>query len=137
MLLASAARAADYPPPQHGDWVAHDFRFHTGETMPELKLHYLTIGAPSGQPVLILHGTAQTASAMLTPDFAGELFGPGQPLDASKYLHDHPGRDRHRRVLETVGRHARRVPALRLRRHGRRAAPAADGGARGHSICAW
>ena len=80
-----AAAAADYPAPKEGDWVARDFRFHTGEVMPELRLHYTTIGAPSGEPVLVLHGTAGSGAGMLNQDFAGELFGPGQALDASKY----------------------------------------------------
>ena len=84
-LIAFSAVAADYPTPQEGDWVAPDFRFHTGEVMPDLRLHYTTVGAPSGQPVLILHGTAQSGTAMLSPVFAAELFGQGQPLDASKY----------------------------------------------------
>ena len=77
--------AADYPAPKEGDWVPKNFKFHTGETMPELKLHYTTVGAPTGQPVLVLHGSGGSAASMLTPTFAGELFGPGQPLDASKY----------------------------------------------------
>ena len=54
--------------------------------MPELRLHYTTVGAPPAKPVLILHGTAGSGAAMLSPAFAGELFGPGQPLDASKYF---------------------------------------------------
>ncbi|WP_038971292.1 alpha/beta fold hydrolase [Bradyrhizobium genomosp. III] len=77
--------AADYPAPKQGDWIARDFKFHTGETMPELKLHYTTIGEPSGQPVLVLHGTGGSGTSMLSPAFAEELFGAGQPLDASKY----------------------------------------------------
>ena len=85
-LLAAPVRAADYPAPQEGDWIAKDFTFHTGEVMPELKLHYTTIGAPGGQPVLVLHGSGGSAQNMLTPAFAGELFGPGQPLDAAKYF---------------------------------------------------
>ena len=84
-LIALPAFAADYPAPKEGDWIAKDFRFHTGETMPEVRLHYTTVGDPSGQPVLVLHGTAGSAASMLTPAFAGELFGHGQPLDASKY----------------------------------------------------
>lgn len=91
-LLAAAllsfsipARAADYPAPKQGDWVARDFKFHTGEVMPDLKLHYTTVGEPTGQPVLVLHGTGGSGASMLTPAFAGELFGAGQPLDASKY----------------------------------------------------
>ena len=85
MLVSVTAMAADYPAPKEGDWVAKDFKFHTGEVMPELKLHYTTVGEPNGQPVLVLHGSGGSAASMLTPSFAGELFGPGQPLDASKY----------------------------------------------------
>jgi homoserine O-acetyltransferase/O-succinyltransferase len=84
--MIGAATAADYPAPAEGDWTAKDFRLHTGEIMPELRLHYTTVGAPSGQPVLILHGTTGSGTSLLTPGFAGELFGPGQPLDASKYF---------------------------------------------------
>jgi homoserine O-acetyltransferase len=84
-MTSPVARAADYPAPKQGDWIAKNFKFHTGETMPELRLHYATIGEPTGQPVLVLHGSGGSAASMLTPTFAGELFGPGQPLDASKY----------------------------------------------------
>jgi len=84
-LTSFTAVAADYPAPKQADWIARDFRFHTGETMPELRLHYTTIGEPTGQPVLVLHGTGGDASRMLTAEFAGNLFGPGKPLDASKY----------------------------------------------------
>jgi len=85
-LTALPGLAADYPAPKEGDWVVRDFRFHTGEVLPELKLHYATVGAPTGEPVLILHGTTQSGASMLAPAFAGELFGPGQPLDASRYF---------------------------------------------------
>jgi homoserine O-acetyltransferase len=84
-LASIAAAAADYPAPKQGDWIARDFKFHTGEVMPELRIHYTTVGEPTGQPVLMLHGTTGSAASMLTPGFAGELLGPGQPLDASKY----------------------------------------------------
>ncbi|MGI8524741.1 MAG: alpha/beta fold hydrolase [Pseudolabrys sp.] len=84
-LFATAALSADYPAPKQGEWIAKDFKFHSGETMPELRLHYTTVGEPSGQPVLVLHGTGGSAASQLTPAFAGELFGPGQPLDATKY----------------------------------------------------
>ncbi len=84
-LISVTAMAADYPAPKQGDWTLKDFKFHTGETMPELRLHYTTVGEPTGQPVLVLHGTGGSAASMLTPAFAGVLFGPGQPLDASKY----------------------------------------------------
>ena len=88
-LLASIAvsvRAADYPAPKEADWMARAFRFHSGETLPEVRLHYTTIGAPSGEPVLLLHGTAGAGATLLGKDFAGELFGPGRPLDASRYF---------------------------------------------------
>jgi len=80
------ALAANYPAPQEADWVAPDFRFHTGEVLPAVRLHYTTIGNPAGEPVLILHGTGQSGSAMLAPYFANELFGPNQALDATKYF---------------------------------------------------
>ncbi|WP_315730079.1 MULTISPECIES: alpha/beta fold hydrolase [unclassified Bradyrhizobium] len=85
LLSSMAARASDYPPPKQGDFVVKDFKFHTGESLPELRLHYVTVGEPSGQPVLVLHGTGGSAASMLTPAFAGELFGKDQPLDATKY----------------------------------------------------
>jgi homoserine O-acetyltransferase/O-succinyltransferase len=85
VLLVAAAHAADFPPAQEAEVTLRDFRFHTGETLPELRMHYRTMGSPSGEPVLILHGTAQSGAAMMAPAFAGALFGPGQPLDTSKY----------------------------------------------------
>ena len=85
-LLASfAALAQNYPAPQEGSWVVRDFKFHTGEVLPELRLHYRTIGAPTGEPVIVMHGTTGSGAGFLTPAFAGELFGPGQPLDAKRY----------------------------------------------------
>lgn len=84
--IAMSAQGQGYPAPREGTWTAKDFRFHNGEVMPELRLAYTTIGDPGGEPVLILHGTGGSAGSMLTPGFAGELFGPGQPLDATKYF---------------------------------------------------
>jgi homoserine O-acetyltransferase len=83
--ISYAATAADYPAPKQGDWIAKNFKFHTGDVMSELRLHYTTIGEPTGQPILVLHGSGGSAASMLTPAFAGELYGPGQPFDASKY----------------------------------------------------
>ena len=85
LLGSGAVRAADYPAPVQADYVVPEFRFHDGTTIKDLKLHYTTVGAKTGEPVLVLHGTAGTGSGMLNPPFAGELFGPGQPLDAAKY----------------------------------------------------
>jgi len=84
-ITAIAGNAAAFPTPKEGDWTIRDFRFRSGEVIPELLIHYTTIGAPTGEPVLILHGTSQSGASMLGPDFGGELFGAGQPFDASRY----------------------------------------------------
>ena len=68
-LAALPSLAANAPAPKEGDWVVRDFRFHTGEVLPELRLHYTTVGAPTGTPVLILHGT--TGSSGCTGSAAG------------------------------------------------------------------
>ena len=85
LWIALTAWAAEYPAPREASWVARDFKLHTGEVMPQLTLNYRTIGSPTGEPVLVLHGTAGSGASMLTPAFAGELFGAGQPLDAARY----------------------------------------------------
>lgn len=88
-LLAAAlgpAQAAAPPAPVQGDWRVTDFRFHTGQVLPELNLHYTTLGDPSHEAVLVLHGTGGSGASMLSAGFGGELFGPGQPLDASRYF---------------------------------------------------
>jgi homoserine O-acetyltransferase len=85
LLAPLPALAADFPAPQQGDWIARDFKFRSGEVMPELRLHYATVGDPKGEPVLVLHGTSGSAESMLGADYAGALFGPGKPLDASRY----------------------------------------------------
>jgi homoserine O-acetyltransferase len=84
-VLFALPAFAQHPQPKEGTWVAKDFRFSTGEVFPELRLHYTTIGSPSNEAVLVLHGTGGSGTGMLGKDFGGELFGPGQPLDASKY----------------------------------------------------
>ena len=86
ILFTLPGLAADQPTPKEGSWVVRDFRFHTGEVLPELRLNYTTLGAPTGEPVLVLHGTAGSGTGMLAPGFGGELFGPGKPLDASRYF---------------------------------------------------
>jgi homoserine O-acetyltransferase/O-succinyltransferase len=75
-----------------GDWIARDFKFKSGETLPELRLHYTTLGAPSRDSagrvqnaVLILHGTGGRGDSFLSKNFSGELFGASQPLDAARY----------------------------------------------------
>src|SRR5271156_6023791 len=104
-LLAPASRAQQAPPPVaqpapasatsagtykplEGDYIAHDFHFKSGETLPELRLHYRTLGTPTRDAtgrvtnaVLILHGTGGWGGNFLSPQFAGVLYGPGQLLD--------------------------------------------------------
>lgn len=93
IILATAiARAAQTPVPIEDDFVLRDFHFAAGESLPELKIHYRTLGQPqrdaSGRvtnAVLILHSTSSEGSQFLRPEFAGELYGRGQPLDLEKY----------------------------------------------------
>jgi homoserine O-acetyltransferase/O-succinyltransferase len=92
-VAARIVAAADYPPPTEADFTIQNFKFGTGETLPQLRLHYRTIGTPrrdaSGvvqNAVLILHGTGGTGAGFLSQTFGGELFGAGQLLDATKYL---------------------------------------------------
>ena len=86
LLFSPAAFAADLPPVTEHDFVLKNFTFHTGETMPELKVHYRTMGSPSGIPVLVLHGTGGSGAAMAAERFAGQFFGKGQSLDAEKHF---------------------------------------------------
>jgi homoserine O-acetyltransferase len=85
--------AQDFPRPTEGDYVAHDFKFKSGESLPELKLHYATYGKPARDAkghvtnaVLVLHGTGGSGQQFVNARFAGVLFGPGQLLDASRYF---------------------------------------------------
>jgi homoserine O-acetyltransferase len=84
--VGGPAMAADVPAPQKKEWLAPQFRFHDGTVLPQLRIGYTTVGDPKGLPVVVLHGTAGSGDRMLTPAFAGELFGPDQPLDARKYF---------------------------------------------------
>ena len=100
LLLAAALGAtalaqaqANYPAPVEADYVARNFAFASGETLPELRLHYTTIGTPVRDAggtvrnaVLIMHGTGGSGRGFLSQNFAGQLFGPGQLLDATKYF---------------------------------------------------
>jgi homoserine O-acetyltransferase len=93
LSLATAASAAlAAPTPKQADFVIHDFAFRSGERLPELKIHYRTLGEPrrdaSGKivnAVLVLHGTGGSGAQFLRPQFADELYGPGQLLDISRY----------------------------------------------------
>ncbi|PKE31911.1 hypothetical protein CWS43_07670 [Rahnella sp. AA] len=78
--------ASSFPPPKEADWVAKEFTFNNGEKLNDLRIHYFTLGDKSKPAVLLLHGTNQPVSALLAQGFGGELFGPGQALDISKYF---------------------------------------------------
>jgi homoserine O-acetyltransferase/O-succinyltransferase len=93
ILAASFALAVDYPTPTEGDYTIRDFKFTSGETLPELRLHYRTLGKPekdaqgkTTNAVLIMHGTTGSGAQFIRPEFAGELFGKDQPLDATKFF---------------------------------------------------
>ena len=81
------------PPVTEGDFIVRNYQFRSGETLPEVRLHYRTLGAPQKDAngrvtnaVWIGHGTGGTGAQFLSRNFAGQLFGPGQPLDATKYF---------------------------------------------------
>jgi homoserine O-acetyltransferase len=93
ILAASFAFAADYPTLTEGDYTIRDFKFTSGETLPELRLHYRTLGKPekdaqgkTANAVLIMHGTTGSGAQFIRPEFAAELFGKDQPLDATKFF---------------------------------------------------
>jgi homoserine O-acetyltransferase len=93
ILDASFASATDYPAPTEGDYAIRDFKFASGEILPELRLHYRTLGKPekdargvTRNAVLIMHGTTGSGVQFIRPEFAGELFGKDQPLDATKFF---------------------------------------------------
>ena len=93
LLLVTGRGAAEYPVPVEGDFVIKDFAFRAGGRLPELRIHYRTVGTPRcnvggmvTNAVLIMHGTTGSGGGLIRPEFAGELFGPGQPLDAAKYF---------------------------------------------------
>jgi len=93
IFVAGFISAADYPTPTEGDFTIRDFKFQSGETLPELRIHYRTLGKPeknsegkTTNAVLIMHGTTGSGAQFIRPEFAGELFGKDQPLDATKFF---------------------------------------------------
>src|SRR5262249_32019360 len=85
--------AANYPPPTEGDFTIRNFQFTSGETLPELRIHHRTFGRPRTaakgvvrNAVLVMHGTGGNGGSLVRAEFAGELFAPGQLLDASRYF---------------------------------------------------
>ena len=93
LLALGGVCAAQYPAPTEGDFIIRNFRFTSGEMLPELRVHYRTIGKPTRDAqgvvrnaVLIMHGTGGNGANLLNPVFAGQLFGPGALLDAERYF---------------------------------------------------
>src|SRR5882724_13180485 len=93
LLAATSAWSADYPSPTENDFTIRDFKFTSGETLPELRLHYRTLGKPekdaqgkTTNAILIMHGTTGSGAQFIRPEFAGELFGKDQPLDATRFF---------------------------------------------------
>jgi homoserine O-acetyltransferase len=93
VCVSAQVKYTDYTfAPREGDFVTHDFKFSDGQTLAEVRLHYLTLGTPKRDAggkvtnaVMILHGTNRAGKVWLVSSFAGELFAPGRLLDASKY----------------------------------------------------
>ena len=92
LAIAVAAPAAAAPEVKEGDFVVRDFRFRNGETLPELRLHYRTLGTPRRDAqgrvtnaVMVLHGTGGSGAQFLRPQFADVLFAPGGELDPAKW----------------------------------------------------
>ncbi len=93
LVSAVATAQAQYPTLTESDFVLRNFRFASGEVLPELRIHYRTLGKPERDArgvvknaVLIMHGTGGSGAQFIRPEFAGELFGPGQLLDATRYF---------------------------------------------------
>src|SRR4030095_977844 len=93
LLISSAAQASVTDGATEGDYIAHDFILRSGEKMPELRLHYTTLGSPRRaalgsvkNAVMILHGTGGDGHQFFRPQFADVLFAPGALLDTTKYF---------------------------------------------------
>ncbi len=91
--IADLSAQPAYPAPVEGDFIVKDFKFESGESLPELKIHYRTVGTPRknaagvvSNGILILHGTGGSGRGFLNEGYAGRLFGKGQPLDAERYF---------------------------------------------------
>src|SRR4051794_41182648 len=91
LLFAAAPAAAASWPTSEGDFVIRDFHFKSGETLPELRIHYTTLGTPHrgadgeiDNAVMVLHGTGGSGKNFLVSQFADELYGPGQPFDITR-----------------------------------------------------
>jgi homoserine O-acetyltransferase len=93
IVVTRTVSAADYPAAVERDYTIRGFKFASGETVPELRIHYRTLGkidkdaqGKTRNAVLIMHGTTGSGAQFIRPEFAGELFGKDQPLDATKFF---------------------------------------------------
>jgi len=93
LMLAIQLRGADALAPQPGDYIIHNFKFQSGETLPEVRMHFVTFGTPQRDAkglvrnaVVVLHGTTGSSAQFLVTNFTDVLFGKGQLLDASRYF---------------------------------------------------
>ena len=119
--LRSTGQQTTAPEVTEGDFVVKNFKFRSDKSLPELRLHYTTLGKPVRDSegrvtnaVLILHGTGGTGHQFLQPIFAGELFGPGQILDTARYFIILPDGIGHGKSIETQRRAPRAFSAIRL-----------------------
>lgn len=93
LLICTSGFAQQLPKPTEGEFTANNFHFHSGETLPRIRLHYATYGTPTrdasgrvNNAVMVLHGTTGSGKQFVSDRFAGVLFGPGQLLDAGRYF---------------------------------------------------
>src|SRR5882724_6953103 len=92
VLVVFPLPAAEVPAPTESDYIISDFHFRSGETLPQMRMHYRAFGSPRRDArgvvrnaVLVLHGTTGSSTQFIRREFAGELFAPGQLLDAARY----------------------------------------------------
>ncbi len=93
VAVSAGLHGAEYPAPRESDYIIRNFKFASGETTPELRIHYRTLGkgekdeqGKTRNAVLIMHGTTGSGAQFIRPEFAGELFGKDQLLDATKFF---------------------------------------------------
>ena len=139
VLACARTGAAQYPTPIQGDVILKDFKFRSGETLPELRLHYRTLGKPERDAqgvvrnaVLIMHGTGGSGAQFIRPSSPAVVWS-RRTARCRAILHHPPRWHRPWQIEQAQRRAARTISALRLPRHGGGAVPAADGGTRRES----
>ncbi len=117
----SHAQATTVPAGTEADYVIRDFHFKSGESLPDLRIHYVTFGKPerdnngrATNAVLILHGTSGSSRSLLNPVFAGVLFAAGRSARYQRYYVDRSRQHRPRKIQQAERRPARQISAIRL-----------------------